>query len=68
MDQSVIDAAWSQLEFTSDPLPETMQEAAQHAYDLGVLLDPPTDIKDIYELDTLKSVLAEQGKKPEGDK
>lgn len=58
LDQSVIDAAWDKLEFTSDPLPETMAEAAQHAYELGVLQEEPTNIADIYRLDMLESATA----------
>lgn len=58
LDQSVIDAAWDKLEFTSDPLPETMAAAAQHAYELGVLLEDPTNIADIYRLDMLEAVTA----------
>lgn len=64
MDQSVIDTAWATLEFTSDPLPETMAEASQHAYDAGVLLEPPTDIQDIYRLDMLQQVMAGQKNGP----
>lgn len=58
--EEVVGSAWDRLTFTWDPLPDTFQEAARDAYSLGYLEEEPTDILDIYRLDTLNDVLAEK--------
>ena len=63
-DQSVVDAAWSKLEFTWDPLPETLCKDARDAHALGYLEQDPKDISRIYRLGILNEVLKEEGEPP----
>jgi NitT/TauT family transport system substrate-binding protein len=37
LDAQIIDSAWKQIEFTADPLPNTLVTSAQHAVDVGLL-------------------------------
>jgi NitT/TauT family transport system substrate-binding protein len=60
LDQAVVDAAWDKLEFTWDPVASSLEQDAQDAFQLGYLEQAPTDILDIYRLEPLNAVLANQ--------
>lgn len=53
-------AAWSHVTFTIDPLADTLEAQALHAFDLG-LLDAEPDLDGLYSLDLLNSLLDERG-------
>ncbi len=57
----VFESAWSHLSFTNDPLPSTLEKDAQDSYDAGAIEEPIDDIGDVYNLDPLNKVLAENG-------
>lgn len=50
----VLDAAFANTEFTSDPLPATIQKAADQAFALGFLGTTKPDLSDLYALDLLR--------------
>ncbi|MBI2237358.1 MAG: ABC transporter substrate-binding protein [Actinobacteria bacterium] len=64
LDQSVVDAAWSKLTFTWDPLTATLRKDAEDAYALGYLEQDPKDILGIYRLQDLNAVLRAVGEPP----
>jgi hypothetical protein len=49
------------MQFTPDPLPQTLQQSAKDAVALG-LLQPPKQLFKIYDLKPLNSVLRAEGK------
>lgn len=53
-------AAWTNLEFTVDPIASSLAMSANHAIDLGLL--DPVDLTGIYDLTLLNEVLADEGK------
>ena len=55
----VLAAAWENLEFTVDPIADSLAISAQHAADLGLLDD--ADLEGIYDLAALNEVLSEAG-------
>jgi len=55
----VLDAAWSELSVTNDPLASTLQTEAQHAVNVGLLKAP--DLNGIYDLTLLNKVLTAAG-------
>jgi NitT/TauT family transport system substrate-binding protein len=55
----VLNAAWSELSVTNDPLASTLQTEAQHAVTVGLLKTP--DLNGIYDLTLLNKVLAAAG-------
>jgi NitT/TauT family transport system substrate-binding protein len=57
LDQAVVDAAWSRLTFTWDPIASSLEKDAADAYALGYLETEPTDILDLYRLEDLNVVL-----------
>ncbi|NCY17289.1 MAG: ABC transporter substrate-binding protein [Actinobacteria bacterium] len=59
----VISAAWKNLTFTDDPYSSTLIESADHAVGVG-LLEPVRNLKGLYNLSILNSVLEAQGQKP----
>jgi NitT/TauT family transport system substrate-binding protein len=61
MKQSVIVAAWKQLEFTADPVSSSLILGAQHAFDVGVLKTKPT-LNTLVNLNLLNQLLKERGK------
>jgi NitT/TauT family transport system substrate-binding protein len=61
MKQSVIAAAWKQLEFTADPVSSSLLAGAQHAFDVGVLTTEPT-LNKLVNLNLLNQLLKERGK------
>jgi NitT/TauT family transport system substrate-binding protein len=58
--EPIVEAAFTNLEFTVDPVASSLQASAQHAQDVGLL--DPVDLKGIYALDALNAVLKEAGK------
>ncbi len=59
----VVAAAWKNMTFTNDPYSATLIESADHAVGVG-LLDPVKNLKGLYNLSILNSVLEAQGQKP----
>lgn len=55
----VVAAAWQRLSFTNDPLLATLNTAAEHAHDVGLL--PRADLKGLADLGLLNQVLANTG-------
>lgn len=62
--QAVLDQAFAGVEFTYDPLAETLFVGAERAFALGFLGDTQPDLGAIYALEPLNAVLAEQGLPP----
>ena len=56
---SVLDAAWSELAVTNDPLAASLQTEADHAVTAGLLAKP--DLTGIYDLTLLNKVLTAAG-------
>jgi NitT/TauT family transport system substrate-binding protein len=54
--QPVLDAAWSELSVTNDPLASTLKTEAQHSVTAGFITQP--DLSGIYDLTLLNKVLA----------
>ena len=61
--QEVIDAAWENLEFTFDPLRDTLLQSAADAYQLEFLEEEP-DLDGLYALELLNEVLTGAGLEP----
>lgn len=67
LDTNILDQAWSNVEFTADPLPKTLIESAAHAVDVGLLdqsqVDDAggSDFPGLYDLDPLNAVLKKAG-------
>lgn len=61
MKESVIVAAWKQLEFTVDPAPSSVRTGAQHAFKVGVLKAEPK-LDGLIDLGLLNALLKERGK------
>ena len=61
MKESVIVAAWKQLEFTVDPVPSSVLTGAQHAFEVGVLKAEPK-LDGLIDLGLLNALLKERGK------
>jgi len=60
MKESVILAAWKQLEFTVDPVPSSVLVGAQHAFEVGVLKTEPK-LDKLIDLRLLNTLLKERG-------
>jgi NitT/TauT family transport system substrate-binding protein len=58
--EGTLAAAWTNLEFTVDPIASSLAMSASHATDLGLL--DPVDLTGIYDLRLLNQVLADEGK------
>jgi NitT/TauT family transport system substrate-binding protein len=58
---NLVTASFDNLQFTPDPLPQTLQQSAKDAVALG-LLQPPKKLFKIYDLKQLNSILKAQGK------
>ncbi len=56
---AVVAAAFQNMTFTLDPLPATLKQSAQNAYDVGLLQD--TNLAGIYDLALVNKVLKENG-------
>lgn len=68
IDDKILDQAWEQVDFTNDPLPDTLAESAAHAVDVGLLEQSLIDdaggsFDALYELDPLNAVLKKAGEK-----
>jgi NitT/TauT family transport system substrate-binding protein len=66
LDTKILDSAWSQVEFTADPLKSTLVESAAHAVDVGLLEQSAIDeaggnFDALYDLDPLNAVLKKAG-------
>ncbi|MFT4122494.1 MAG: ABC transporter substrate-binding protein [Microbacteriaceae bacterium] len=59
MDESELATAWDNIEFTFDPLPDTLLESAEHAEAVGLLDD--ADLDGLYDLDPLNAQLTAAG-------
>jgi NitT/TauT family transport system substrate-binding protein len=57
----VLDAAWSKLEFTWDPLSESFERVADQAYEVGLSSEPARGLANAYRLDALNDVLNDEG-------
>lgn len=58
--QSVIQAAWKQLEFTVDPVSSSLLLGAQHAFEVGVLTKEPR-LDKLVDLSLLNGLLQARG-------
>ena len=58
---SLVTASFDNLQFTPDPLPQTLQQSAKDAVAVG-LLQPPKKLFKIYDLGQLNSILKAAGK------
>ena len=56
----VLDRAWTELEFTEDPIASSLAESAKDAFAAGTAEDD-VDLKGIYHLGPLNAVLEERG-------
>ncbi|WP_159802331.1 ABC transporter substrate-binding protein [Arthrobacter zhaoguopingii] len=54
-----LEAAWGNVEFTFDPLPETLVTGAGHAVSVGLL--EKVELEGLYALDPLNTVLEDRG-------
>jgi len=60
LDPDTIAAAWETLEFTVDPIADSLRGTAEDAVSVGLL--EPVDLNGIYDLSLLNEVLAELGR------
>jgi NitT/TauT family transport system substrate-binding protein len=61
IEQALLDAAWSNLAFTNDPIAGSLRKSAQDAQAAGLLDLGGVDLAKIYALDLLNGVLQERG-------
>jgi NitT/TauT family transport system substrate-binding protein len=59
LSDSVISAAWKNLDFTADPIASSLQTSAKHAEELGLL--DPVNLRGIYDLTILNGLLKAKG-------
>ncbi|MFC4050305.1 ABC transporter substrate-binding protein [Actinomadura syzygii] len=64
--QNVLDAAFKEIDFTTDPVASSLVTGAQHAEEIGLL--EKTDLAGIYNLKALNDVLKASGKAQVSDK
>ena len=62
LNQSVIQVAWKQLEFTVDPVSSSLLLGAQHAFEVGVLRKEPR-LDKLVDLSLLNGLLKTRGEK-----
>ena len=67
IDPAVLDAAWSQVDFTADPLPVTLVESSKHAVFVGLLDQSEIDAAgglpgNLYDVTLINEVLKAAGK------
>ncbi len=60
-DEGDLRTALTRMEFTYDPLEETVIKSAQDAYSLGLLGDEEPDLQGLFDLGILDGVLRERG-------
>lgn len=56
----VLDRAWTELEFTEDPIASSLQKSAKDAFEAGTAEDD-VDLTGIYRLGPLNAILEERG-------
>lgn len=61
--EEVLNEAFGRVEFTYEPFAESVEAFANYAYELGFLRKKP-DLSNLYSLDLLNKVLAEDGLRP----
>ncbi len=65
VDPQVLSDAWQNLEFTADPLIETLKESAAHAIDVDLLdageVEAAGSLDDLYDLTILNQILKKDG-------
>jgi len=66
LDQDILDSAWKQIDFTADPLPDTLVTSAQHAVEVGLLDQAEIDAAgglpgSLYDLTLINKALADAG-------
>ena len=62
MDPATLESAWQTLEFTADPLADSLRTAAEHADAVGLLPDKPNDdFARLWALDVLNEALTARG-------
>ncbi|MFD0685121.1 ABC transporter substrate-binding protein [Actinomadura fibrosa] len=64
--QDVLDSAFKEIEFTTDPVASSLTQGAAHAEEIGLL--QKTDLNGIYNLAALNDVLKASGKAQVSDK
>jgi NitT/TauT family transport system substrate-binding protein len=64
--QEVIDSAFEQIEFTTDPVASSLIQGARHAEEIGLL--EKTELNGIYDLGPLNEVLKARGKAQVSDR
>lgn len=60
--EEVISASWENLEFTLDPIADSLEGSKDHAVEVGLLEE--VDLEGIYDLTILNEVLEERGEDP----
>lgn len=66
LNKDILDSAWKQVDFTADPLAQTLVESAAHAVDVGLLDQAEIDAAGglpgtLYDLGPINKVLTEAG-------
>jgi NitT/TauT family transport system substrate-binding protein len=65
VDPDVLDRAWENVEFTYDPLPDTLKQSAADAVAVGLLdqakIDAAGGLDSLYDLTVLNGLLSERG-------
>lgn len=69
IDPAVLASAWANVEFTADPLTDSLVTSAEHAVTVGLLEQSGIDAAGglpgtLYSLDLLNAALTERGKEP----
>lgn len=62
IDPAVLQTAWANIDFTANPLSDTLRASADHAEGVGLLPDKPSDdFAQLWDLTALNDALAERG-------
>ncbi|PRX07750.1 UNVERIFIED_ORG: NitT/TauT family transport system substrate-binding protein [Actinomadura viridilutea] len=64
--QEILDAAFKEITFTTDPVASSLAQGAEHAEEVGLL--EPVDLDGLYDLGPLNEVLKASGKAQVSDK
>jgi NitT/TauT family transport system substrate-binding protein len=62
IDDSILDRAWENIEFTADPLASTLLASAEHARAVGLL--DAVNLDGLYDLDLLNGALVDRDMPP----
>ncbi|HEY9378754.1 MAG TPA: ABC transporter substrate-binding protein, partial [Jiangellaceae bacterium] len=60
MDPALLSAAWQNVEFTVDPVADSLVEGAAHAEAVGLL--EPVELDGLYDVELLNKLLTDAGK------